>query len=113
MKEKDLALALALAAAITAAYVAYLLVGDAAELYQNTIRLTGGNWLKGGLIAAFITSASISAIAVAVLINFRSRSWLLIPLMAHVAFVVLGWPSYLLFFIVLIWWFSEYVYTNT
>jgi len=113
MKENQLQISLFYIAVIITAYISYLLLRDLGALHQNINAWWGGTGIQPTLITIFISSSLISAAFIAYLIFKGSRSWVLIPLMAHVFLSIVGLPSGVLLMVVIIWWFSKYAYKAT
>lgn len=113
MKESQLQASLFYVAVITAAYIGFLLLRDLGALHQNINSWWGSTGIQPTLVTIFIGSSLVSAAVIPFLIFKGSRSWVLIPLIAHVFFSIAGLPSSIMLLVVIIWWFSKYAYKAT
>lgn len=113
MKESQLQTILSLIATIIAAYIGFLLLRDLGTTHQGIIAWWGSTGIQPTLITVFISSSLLSALIIAFLIFKGSRSWVFIPLIAHVVLSIVGLPSTIMLLVVIIWWFSKYAYKAT
>ncbi len=93
-------------------YIAFLMLFNMGSVYSNAVAWSGSEF-QATLFSIFVAASVVSAGAISILIYFKSRSCFLMLLLAHVLFVVVSWPAFMLLLAVLIWWFSKYTYAHT